>query len=133
MGILIRWAVLTVAIVMTSYILDGIRVDGLASAFFAAAVLGILNALFRPILLLLTLPLNVLTLGLFTFVINALLLMMVSGVIAGFEVSSFWSALTGSLLISITSWALTSFINERGRWEYFEIKKIDRIDHKPYR
>ncbi len=124
---------MTVAILMTSYLLDGIRVNGFLSAFSAAAVLGILNALFRPVLLLLTLPLNILTLGLFTFVINALLLMMVSGVIAGFEVSSFWSALAGSLLISIASWALTSFINERGRWEYFEIRrKIDHIDNKPH-
>jgi len=125
MGIFIRWLILTIAIIIASYLLDGIRVSGFLSAFFAAAILGILNAFFRPILIVLTLPINIMTLGLFTFVINAILLMMASGVISGFEVSGFWSAVFGSLLISIVSWVLNSFINEHGRWEYIEIKKID--------
>ena len=73
-GIFIRWLTLTGAIIITSYLLDGIRVSGFVSAFFAAAMLGILNALFRPIIIILTLPINILTLGFFTFVINALLL-----------------------------------------------------------
>jgi len=85
-GIFLRWLILTVAIIVTSYLSGGIHVSGFFSAFFAAAILGILNAFFRPLLLLLTLPLNVLTLGLFTFVINAVMLMMASGVIPGFEV-----------------------------------------------
>jgi len=125
MGIFIRWLILTFAIIIASYLLDGIRVSGFLSAFFAAAILGILNAFFRPILIVLTLPINIMTLGLFTFVINAILLMMASGVISGFEVSGFWSAVFGSLLISIVSWVLNSFINEHGSWEYIEIKKID--------
>ena len=125
MGIFIRWLILTIAIIIASYLVDGIRVSGFFSAFFAAAILGILNAFFRPILFILTLPLNIMTLGLFTFVINAILLKMASGVISGFEVSGFWSAVFGSLLISIVSWVLNSFINEHGRWEYVEIKKID--------
>ena len=125
MGIFIRWLILTIAIIIASYLLDGIRVSGFLSAFFAAAILGILNAFFRPILIILTLPLNIMTLGLFTFVINAILLMMASGVISGFEVYGFWSAVSGSLLISIVSWVLNSFINEHGRWEYIEIKRID--------
>ena len=125
MGIFIRWLILTIAIIIASYLLDGIRVSGFFSAFFAAAILGILNAFFRPILIMLTLPLNIMTLGLFTFVINAILLMMASGVISGFEVYGFWPAVSGSLLISIVSWVLNSFINEHGRWEYIEIKKID--------
>jgi len=127
MGILIRWLILTAAILIASYLLDGIHVSGFMSAFFAAAILGILNAFFRPILFILTFPITVLTLGLFTFVINAVLLMMASGVISGFEVRGFWTAVFGSLLISLVSWVLTSFINERGTWEYTEFK---RIDHK---
>jgi len=123
MGIFIRWLILTIAIIIASYLLDGIRVSGFLSALFAAAILGILNAFFRPILIILTLPLNIMTLGLFTFVINAILLMMASGVISGFEVYGFWSAVSGSLLISIVSWVLNSFINEHGRWEYIELKK----------
>ena len=130
MGICIRWLILTIAILIASYLVDGIRVSGFFSAFSAAAILGILNAFFRPILFILTLPLNVLTLGLFTFVINAVLLMMASGVISGFEVHGFWSALFGSLLISLVSWLLTSFINEQGRWEYIELKRADHNDDR---
>jgi putative membrane protein len=95
------------------------------AAFFAAAVLGILNALFRPILIVITLPINILTLGLFTFVINALLLKMASGVVPGFYVEGFWSAVFGSLIISLVSWVLNSFVNERGRIRYIELKKRD--------
>ena len=123
MGILIRWFFLTAAVAIASYLIDGIEVSGFWSAFFAAAILGILNAVFRPILILLTLPINVLTLGLFTFVINAVLLMMASGVISGFEVKNFWSAFFGALIISIVSWATGSFINDRGRVEYIDMQK----------
>ena len=74
---------MTAAIMAASYLIDGIRVSGFFSAFCAAAALGVLNVLFRPILFILTLPINIMTLGLFTFVINALLLKMASGVIPG--------------------------------------------------
>lgn len=125
MGLLLRWLILTVAIIIASYLLEGIHVSGFFSAFFAAAILGILNALFRPILIILTLPINILTLGLFTFIINALMLTMVSDVIPGFEVYGFWTAIFGSLIISIVSWLLNSFINDRGR-----VERIDYIDLK---
>jgi putative membrane protein len=78
-GILIRWFIVTAAIIAASYTIEGIRVSGFFSAFWAAAVLGILNAVLRPVLIVLTLPINILSLGLFTFVINAFLLKMVSG------------------------------------------------------
>ena len=120
-GIFIRWLTLTGAIIFTSYLLDDIQVSGFLSALFAAAMLGILNALFRPILILLTLPLNILTLGFFTFVINALMLKMASAVIAGFDVFGFWSAIFGSLIISTISWLLNSFINERGTVTYSSV------------
>jgi putative membrane protein len=123
MGILIRWVILTASIIIASYLLEGIRVSGFFSAFFAAAALGILNALFRPILLILTLPINVLTLGLFTFIINALMLKMASGIIPGFEVHGFWTAVIGSLIISVISWLLNSFISDRGR-----VERVDYID-----
>src|SRR5512136_211180 len=125
-GLLIRWLILTVAILASAYLIEGIHVSGFWSAFWAAAVLGILNALFRPILIILTLPINILTLGLFTFLINALMLKMVSGVIPGFEVYGFWTAVFGSLIISIVSWLLNSFISDRGRIErvdFIELKK----------
>jgi len=122
-GILVRWLILTAAIIVASYVLDGIQVKGFLSAFFAAAILGILNAFFRPILIIVTLPINILTLGIFTFIINALLLKMASGVISGFDVRGFWAAVFGSIIISVVSWALNSFISPKGRVEYIDLKK----------
>jgi putative membrane protein len=122
-GILIRWLILTASITFASYVIGGIHVKDFFSALSAAAILGILNVFFRPILIFLTLPINILTMGLFTFIINAMLLKMVSGVITGFEVHGFWSAVFGSLLISVVSWILSSFINEQGRMEYIDLKR----------
>ena len=113
-GILFRWLTTSAAILATAYLLDGIYVSGFFSALLAAAVLGILNAVLRPLALLLTLPINILSLGLFTFIINALMLKMASGIIPGFGVYGFWTAIFGSLLISVISWLLNSFINEHG-------------------
>ena len=129
MGIFIRWLILTAAIVAASYLIDGIRISGFFSAFSAAAVLGILNALFRPILFILTLPINIMTLGLFTFVINALLLKMASGIIPGFDVHGFWSAVFAALIISGVNWILSSFINEQGRLARVETGKIEEEDY----
>ena len=121
-GVAIRWLTLTGAIIMTSYLIDGIVIQGFFSAFFAAAALGILNAFFRPIAIILTLPINILSLGLFTFIINAVMLKMASGIIPGFDVNGFWAAVIGSLVISIISWALNSFISERGTVAYIDLK-----------
>ncbi len=122
-GILLRWLILMCAILITSYMMEGIRVSGFVSAFFAAAMLSILNAVFRPILFILTLPINILSIGLFTFAINAIMLLMASGLIAGFEVDGFWTAVFGSLLISIVSWLLNSYISKQGTVEYIDLKR----------
>ena len=111
------------AILSAAYLLEGIAVHSFTSAFLAAAALGVLNALLRPVLIILTLPLNILTLGLFTFIINAILLMMASGLITGFEVHGFWTALLGSLIISLVSWLLSSLINDRGQVEVIDLKR----------
>ena len=129
-GILIRWLTLTVAILLTSYLLDSIHVSGFLVAILAAAILGILNAFFRPIALLLTLPINILSLGLFTFIINALMLKMASGVITGFDVHGFWGAVFGSLLISLISWLLNTFVSDRGTVSYFDSEYRVRHPHK---
>ena len=129
-GIIVRWLTLTVAVVITSYLLDGIHIGGFLSALLAAAMLGILNAFFRPIALLLTLPINILSLGFFTFVINALMLKMASAVISGFDVVGFWTAIFGSLLISIISWLLNSFINDRGTVTSFDSEYRARHRHE---
>jgi putative membrane protein len=119
-GIAIRWVVLTVAITAASYLMDGIAVSSFGSLLAAAAILGILNALFRPVLILLTLPLTVLTFGIFILVINALLLMMASVVVSGFHVDGFGSAFWGSLVIGIISWVLNSFVTDKGRIRFVE-------------
>jgi putative membrane protein len=121
-GLTIRWLTLTAAIIVTSYMIDGIRVAGVFSAIFAAAALGIFNAFFRPIALVLTLPVNILSLGLFTFVINAVMLKLASGIIPGFDVRGFWASVWGAFLISIISWLLNSFIGGRGTVEYIDLK-----------
>jgi len=121
-GLILRWLILSVAIMVSAHLFAGIHVDGYGSALFAALVLGILNALFRPILFILTLPINVLTLGLFTFVINAVLLLMTSGITGGLVVDGFGSALFGSLIISLVSLLLSSFVSDRGRVESIDIE-----------
>ena len=123
MGLLVRWLILTAAIMVASYLIQGIEVNGFFSAFFAAAILGVLNVFFRPILLILTLPINILTLGFFTFIINAVLLKMASGVISGFVVHGFWSAVFGGLIISVVRWLLNSFINDQGRVGYTDLRR----------
>jgi putative membrane protein len=125
-GVLLRWVALTTAVLAASWLLDGIRVEGLVSALLAAATLGLLNAFLRPLLILMTLPLNIITLGFFTFLINALMLMIVSGLVPGFKVYGFWTAVIGALIISIVSWILNAFIGGRGRVErssYIDLQK----------
>ncbi|MCX5821073.1 MAG: phage holin family protein [Deltaproteobacteria bacterium] len=125
-GVLLRWLVLTAAVLTASWLLDGIRVSGIFPAFLAAALLGILNAILRPLLILLTLPLNILTLGLFTFAINALMLMIVSAIIPGFYVRGFWTAVAGALIIGGASWLLNRFIGSKGKVEtgdYIDLKQ----------
>ncbi len=116
----VRWFILAIAIIFASYVLEGIHVASFFSAFFAAAFLGLLNAFFRPILIIITLPINILSIGLFTFIINALLLKMVSGVIAGFEVHGFWTAIFGALIISAANWFLSSFLQRQKYSEHVE-------------
>jgi putative membrane protein len=120
--ILIRWLILTAAIMVTAYLFEQIIIYSFFSAFFAAAALSVLNAFFRPILLVLTLPINIFSLGFFTFVINALLLKMASALIPGFTVYGFWTAIFGSLVISIINWILTSFIREQGGDKFINSK-----------
>lgn len=101
MGILINWIVSALAILAAAYLLPGVHVTSLVSALVAAVVLGIINAVLKPILLILTLPINILTLGLFTFVINALIILLAANLVPGFSVDGFWWALIFSVVLSI--------------------------------
>lgn len=106
MTLLIQWLIYAVAIIITAYLLPGVRLSGFFAALVTALVLGLVNTFIKPLLLLLTLPLNILTLGLFTFVINALLIMLTSSVVPGFTVTGFGWALLFSLVLSIINYVL---------------------------
>lgn len=108
MYMLLRWLVSAVALIGIAYYVPGIRVAGFYSALIAALILGLVNAVIRPVIVLLTLPVNILTLGLFTFVINAILFWFVATVVKGFEVTGFWPAFWGALIMSVIGWALSS-------------------------
>ncbi len=125
MGIIIKWLILTAALTLASYLIDGIRVSGFFCALSTAAILGFLNIFFRPILLILTLPINIVSLGLFTFVVNAVMLKMASGLISCFEVHGFWPAVFGSVVISAVNFILSSFVISQGR-----VRRVDFIDLK---
>ena len=101
--LLVRWLCFALAIVFTAWIVPGIDVENFLSAMFAYVILGLINATLKPILLAITLPLNFLTIGLFTFVINAFLLMLAGWITPGLEVDGFLSALLGSLVLSLIS------------------------------
>ena len=117
MGFLIRLCLNALALLIVSAVVPGIQVQGVLPALAAAFFLGLVNAVVRPVILILTLPLTILTLGLFIPVINAFLLKLVSLMIQGFEVHGFWSAVFGALLLSLVSGLLNFFINDQGRLE----------------
>jgi putative membrane protein len=104
-----RWAITTVAVMVASSIIHGIRYDSVASLIGAALLLGIFNAFLRPILLILSAPLILLTLGLFILVVNGLMLLIVPSIVIGFHVDTFASAFWGAIVISIVSWILSAF------------------------
>ncbi len=101
MSILINWLVSAVAIIISAYIIPGIRVPNFTTALITALVLGILNAVIKPLLLLLTLPVNILTLGLFTLVINAVIIMLVASLVPEFQVDGFLAALLFAVVLSV--------------------------------
>ena len=110
MKLLLIWICNALALLAVAYLLPGIHVDGLASALIAAVVLGLINTLIRPLLIALTLPITLVTLGLFILVINGLLFWLAGSVLSGFEVSGFWVGVFGALLYSIVSFLFSLVI-----------------------
>lgn len=106
-GFFLRWLFNAIAIYLTTRIIQGLQIPDFTTALIAALVLGIVNAFIRPIVLLLTLPINLLTLGLFTLIVNTLMLYLVAAVVRSFVITSFSSALIGALLIAIISTLLS--------------------------
>src|ERR1043166_4347038 len=111
----LRWAIMTVAVMVASSLIHGIRYDTVAALIGAALLLGILNAFVRPVLLLLSVPLILLTLGFFILILNGLMLYLVPSIVIGFHVDSFGSAFWGAIVISIVSWLLSALFPGRGR------------------
>lgn len=117
MGFLIRLFLNALALLIVSTVIPGIEVRGVLPALAAAFFLGVINAFVRPVIMILTLPLTIMTLGLFVPLLNAALLKLVSLMISGFEVHGFWSAVFGAILLSLISGLLNLFVNDRGRVE----------------
>ena len=109
-GLLLHWFISTVSLLIVAYIIPGIEVRGLGTALIAPIVIGLVNATIGFILKIVTLPLTLLTLGLFWFVINALMLQLASHLVPGFYVSSFWSAFFGAIVLSLVSMFLRSLV-----------------------
>ena len=109
MKIFLNWLIYAVAIMITAYILPGVSIAGFVSALILAVVLGAINAFIKPVVVILTLPINILTLGLFTLVINALLIMLASMVVPGFGVDGFWWAMLFAIVLSMVTWVLSRF------------------------
>lgn len=101
--LIIRWILFAVSLLFIAWAVPGISLAGFMSALWAALVIGLVNIFIRPILIILTLPINLLSLGLFTFVINALMFLLVAKLVPGFTVTGFWAAFIGSIVLSIIS------------------------------
>jgi putative membrane protein len=110
MRLIISWIINACALLALPYLMQSVSVSNFSSAMVAALVLGLVNALIRPLFVLLTLPVTVLTMGLFILVINGLMFWMVAQWVQGFHVASFWSAVGAALLYSIISWALSTLL-----------------------
>ena len=106
----IAWLVNTVALIAVAYLMPSITVSSFTAALIAALVIGLVNAIVRPVLVLLTLPVTILTLGLFIFVLNGLLFWMVASWLEGFHVAGFWSGVLGAILFSLVSWLLSALV-----------------------
>jgi putative membrane protein len=100
------------AIYVAAYLLDGIVLSSTVAALIAGLVLGIVNTIVKPVLILLTLPITLITLGLFLFVVNAICLALTAAVVPGFDITGFWSAVGGALIVSIVGWALSALVRE---------------------
>lgn len=112
MYLFLRWLLNAVTLIGAAYLVTGIEVSGIYAAFITALILGLINAIIRPIIILLTLPINIISLGLFTFIINALMIWFVSTIVKGFNVSGFMPALWGAIILWIVSLITNFFLKK---------------------
>jgi len=128
MGFLIRAALVALGLWLAGQLFEGLSFDDPGTLVAAALLLGIVNAVIRPLLLLLTLPLTVLTLGFFILVINAAMLGLVAWMLKGFHIDGFWTAVGTSLVVSFTSWIGSSAIGDSGRVEVYSSRRSSKSD-----
>ena len=119
MGFIVRALVNAATIGLAAALIPGIHLEGATPALLAGVVLGLINALVRPVLIVLTFPLTLLTLGLFLLVLNGVCLAATAWLVPGFDVDGLLPAVLGALLVSMVSWALTAFVSDRGRLERY--------------
>lgn len=124
-GFLLRWSMNLLALMVAASIIKGIRIESVGMGVLAAGILGVVNAVIRPLVLLLTLPITILTLGFFTLVINAVMLQIVASLVPGFTIETFSAALVGALVVSLVSWVLNIFVGGDGRVVYIRTSHKD--------
>ena len=122
-GFLMRAAITALGLWVASELLTGMTFDAPSKLILAAVVLGVVNAIVRPLAFILTLPITVLTLGLFLLVLNAGMVALVAWLVPGFQVGGFWTAVGAALIVSLVSWAASSIIGTSGRIEIFTARK----------
>jgi putative membrane protein len=122
-GFLIRLGIAAFGLWLADQLLEGIRIDGGGTLLVAALLYGVVNAVVRPLAILLTLPITVLTLGLFLLVVNAAMFGLVAALLRGFHVAGFGAALVGSIVVGLTSWVASWYIGPKGRVEVLVVRR----------
>jgi len=122
-GIILRTLIIMLGLFLASALIPGVEISGTGSFILAAALLGLVNAFVRPVAFLLTLPMTIVTLGLFLFVLNAAMFGLVASMLDNFVVTGFWSAVFGAIVVSITSTIASWYIGPSGHYEVFVIRR----------
>ena len=122
-GIFIRTLICMLGLFLASRLIPGVSIEGMGNFILAALLLGLVNAFIRPLMFLFTLPLTIVTMGLFIFVVNAAMFGLVAAMLDNFQVSGFWSALFGAIVVSITSTIASWYIGPDGRFEVFVVRR----------
>jgi len=122
-GLIVRLLITATALWLAAAVVPGMAIHGVGTMLVAAFLLGVVNALVRPLVVVLTLPLTIVTLGLFLFVVNAAMLALVASLLDGFELAGFWSAVFGALFVGIFGWLGAAFVGDEGRYEVIVVRR----------
>lgn len=122
-GIVLRLLITAAGLWLADVLLEGVAIDGALTLVLSAAVLGIVNAVVRPVLMLITLPFTIITLGLFLLLLNAMMLALAGGLVPGFEIDGLGSAFLAWIIVSLTSWLASGFIGENGSYEVMVVRR----------